>query len=61
MNVNFNTLCLEIEETMEAEAPLQTARICGKRRFQEPWLTTGIETASHKNCALHRKTLCDIL
>ena len=57
VNANFDVLCSEIEETMEAEAPLQTVKISGNRGFQEPWLTTGIETASCKNHALYRKTL----
>ena len=57
MNANFDDLCSEIEETMEAEARLQTVRISGNRRFQEPGLTTGIETASCKNHTVYRKTL----
>ena len=54
-NTNFTTMCTVLEETMELEAPLQTVRISGKRQFQEPWLTTGIETASKKT-ALYKKT-----
>ena len=50
-------MCIVLEETMDLEAPLQTVRISGKRWFQEPWLTTGIETASRKNHALYKKTL----
>ena len=57
VNTNFNTMCTVLEETMDLEAPLQIVRISGKRRFQEPWLTTGIETASIKHCALYKKTL----
>ena len=57
VNTNFNTMCTVLEETMDLEAPLQTVRISSKRQFQEPWLTTGIETASRKNCALYKKTL----
>ena len=57
VNINFNTMCTVLEETMDLEAPLQTVRISGKRQFQEPWLTTGIETASRKNRALYKKTL----
>ena len=57
VNANFDILCSEVEETMEAEAPLQTVKISGNRRFQEPWLTMGIETASYKNRALYRKIL----
>ena len=56
MNTNFNVMCSVLEENMDAEAPIQTVRISGKRRFQEPWLTTGIETASQKNCTLYKKT-----
>ena len=57
VNVNFDVLYPVLEETMDAEAPIQTVRISGKRRFQEPWLTTGIETASQKNHSLYKKTL----
>ena len=57
VNSNFNTMCTVLEETMDLEAPLQTVRISSKSRFQEPWLTTGIERASKKNCALYKKTL----
>ena len=57
VNTNFNTMCTVLEETLGLEAPLQTVRISGKRQFNEPWLTTGIETASRKNCALYKKTL----
>ena len=56
VNTNFNTMCTVLEETMDLEAPLQTVRISSKRWFQEPWLTTGIETASRKKCALYKKT-----
>ena len=50
-------MCTVLEETMDLEAPLQTLRISGKRWYHEPWLTTGIETASRKNHALYKKTL----
>ena len=46
VNINFDVMCTVLEETMDAEAPIQRVRISGKRRFQEPCLTTGIETAS---------------
>ena len=36
VNINFNTMCTILEETMDLEAPLQTVRISSKRRFQEP-------------------------
>ena len=53
MNANFDNLCSEIEEIMEAEALLQTVRISGNRKFQEPWLTMGIETANRqKTCII---------
>ena len=55
VNINFDAMCTVLEETMDAEAPIQTVTISGKRKFQEPWLTTGIETASQKNHALYKK------
>ena len=57
VNTDFDVMCSVLEETMDLEAPIQIVRISGKRRFQEPWLTTGIETASPKNHALYKKTL----
>ena len=43
---NFNTFWDILENKLDETAPVKTIRISGKRCFQEPWLTTGLETAS---------------
>ena len=45
-NKNFDTFSNILEEKIEEIAPLKTIRISSRRRFLEPWLTTGIETSS---------------
>ena len=42
---------------MEAVAPLVVVKITGKRRFVEPWMTTGLETTIIKNKKLYHQTL----
>ena len=34
VNINFNTMCTILEETMDLEAPLQTVRISSKNGFK---------------------------
>ena len=34
VNINFNTMCTILEETMDLEAPLQTVRISSKNDFK---------------------------
>ena len=57
INTNTNRFMSEMEAVMNTEAPLQTIRISGKRCFNEPWITKGIEAAARKNRNLYRKTL----
>ena len=56
-NQNFNTFSRILEEKIEEIAPLKTIRISGRRRFLEPWLTTGIETSSRTCRQLYKKSL----
>ena len=42
---------------MEEVAPLVTVKITGKRRFVEPWMTTGLETTIMKTKKLYYQTL----
>ena len=44
-NENFNIFSEILEAKIEETALLRTIRITGKRRFQELWLTIGIETS----------------
>ena len=44
-NTNFETFHRILEETMNQEAPKKLIRISGKRRYSEPWMTTGIESS----------------
>ena len=56
-NTNFNAFCDHLNSVMEAVAPLVTVGISGKRRFVEPWMTTGLETTITKTKKLYHQTL----
>ena len=43
-NTNFNAFCDHLSSVTEEVAPLVAVKITGKRRFMEPWMTTGLET-----------------
>ena len=60
INVNTNQFMTEMEAVMNTEAPLQTIRISGKRCYNEPWITKGIEAAARKNKRLYKKSLKSI-
>ena len=42
---------------MDSIAPIKHVRISGKQCFVEPWMTTGLETASQNNKKLYLETL----
>ena len=42
---------------MDEVAPVKLVRISGRRRFVEPWMTTGIEELSKKCKELYKITL----
>ena len=48
-NTNFNIFCDHLNSVMETVAPLVAVKIAGKRRFVEPWMTTGLESTIMKN------------
>ena len=56
-NENFNIFSEILEAKIEETAPLRTIKITGKRRFQEPWLTTGIETSGRTCRKLYKASL----
>ena len=56
-NSNFNAFCDHLNSVMEEVAPLVMVKITGKRRFVEPWMTTGLETTIMKNKKLYHQTL----
>ena len=45
-SVNFENFCIKLNMIMDSIAPIKHVRISGKCRFVEPWMTTGLETAS---------------
>ena len=45
-NTNFDVFCMSINTLMDTIAPKKKKRISGRRRFIEPWLTTGLEGSS---------------
>ena len=56
-NNNFNIYSNILKEVMDEVAPLKTVRISAKRRFEELWMSRGIEVASRKNSNLYKATL----
>ena len=56
-SVNFENFCTKLNMIMDSIAPIKHVRISGKRRFVEPWMTTGLETASRHNKKLYLETL----
>ena len=56
-NTNFNICCDHLNSVMETVAPLVAVKITGKRRFVEPWMTTGLESTIMKNKKLYHQTL----
>ena len=45
---------------MDKIAPSRLVRISGKRKFTEPWMTTGLERSLRMKQRLYRETLkCD--
>ena len=53
----FNQFSDRIEQVLDEIAPIKHVRISAKRRFVEPWMTRGLEVASHKNLKLYKKTV----
>ena len=56
-SVNFENFCIKLNMIMYSIAAIKHVRILGKRRFAEPWMTTGLETASRSNKKLYLETL----
>ena len=56
-NENFNIFSKILNTKIEEIPPLKTIRISGKRCFQEPWLTTGIETSGRTCRKLYKESL----
>ena len=45
-SVNFENFCIKLNMIMDSIARIKHVQISGKHRFVEPWMTTGLETAS---------------
>ena len=45
----FNQFSNWIEHVLDEITPVKHVRISAKRRFAKPWMTRGLEVASHKN------------
>ena len=43
---NFERFCNKVKATMDDIAPVKHVRISRKCHFADPWMTTGLETAS---------------
>ena len=50
---NFERFYSKVKDTMDDIAPIRHVRISGKHHFAEPWMTTGLETASWNNKKLY--------
>ena len=53
----FNQFSNWIEQVLDKITPIKHVRISAKRRFVKPWMTRGLEVASHKKLNLYKKTL----
>ena len=56
-SVNFENFCMKLKTIMDSIAPIKHVQISGKHHFVEPWMTTGLETASRNNKKLYLETL----
>ena len=56
-NESFNVFHNKLEEIMDKTAPKETVYISGKRRYTEPWMTTGLEKSSRK-CDIKSLEIC---
>ena len=54
---NFDMLMRTINAIMGQEAPVRTIRHSGKRRFIEPWITTGLDNSARTVRKLFKSTL----
>ena len=54
---NFDMLMKTINATMDQEALVRIIRRSGKRRFVEPWITTGLDNSARTVRKLFRRTL----
>ena len=52
----FNQFSDWIEQVLDDIAPIKCIRISAKRQFVKPWMTRGLEVASHKKLKLYKKT-----
>ena len=58
-NTNFNSFCSKIKSAMDKVAPIKLIRISRRRRFIEPWLTTGLERSSWTLKKLYKASLME--
>ena len=56
-SVNFDKFNNTLATIMDSIAPIVTIRISGRRKFAEPWMSTGIETSTRKCHHLYKATL----
>ena len=56
-NTNFDKFCDIIKNMMDEVAPTKTIQISPRRRFMEPWMTPGLESAINKNKKKCNETL----
>ena len=54
---NFTVFAETINTVMDSVYPDKTVKISHKRKFVEPWMTHGIETASRKKLRLYKLSL----
>ena len=54
---NFDMLMRMINAIMDQEAPVRTIRHSGKRRFVEPWITTGLDNSARTVRKLYKSAL----
>ena len=57
VNENFKRFCTVLNTTLDKVAPIKNVRISWKRKYSEPWMTKGIESASNKYKRLYKESL----
>ena len=54
---NFDFFTAKVNEIMDSVSPLVKIRISAKRKYQEPWMTRGLEKSGLKKLCLYKETL----
>ena len=54
---NFDLFSSKLNEIMDSVSPLIKVKISAKRKYQEPWMTQGLEISGCRKLCLYKETL----